>query len=208
MRKLYAQNLSLFSKLFLDTKSVFFDVNTFLYYPLILRNTDHPYGHVVGFFSKEKMSWDNNNLACILVFPPWQKRGLGQVLIAASYELGKREGRFGGPERPLSALGRKGYISFWSAEVCRYLLSRPPKSAVMVETISDETYILQDDVVAALKEMDVIESRETSDGSVIVDKTKLKTWAIQHGVQEEPVIDIEAFVDQEEGEEDEDGMSE
>lgn len=54
---------------------------------------------VVGFFSKEKMSWDNNNVACILVFPPWQKRGLGQLLMGVSYELSRREGRLGGPEK-------------------------------------------------------------------------------------------------------------
>jgi GNAT superfamily N-acetyltransferase len=56
-------------------------------------------GQVVGFFSKEKMSWDNNNLACILVFPPWQKQGLGQILMGASYEMSKRERRLGGPEK-------------------------------------------------------------------------------------------------------------
>ena len=110
--KLYAQNLCLFAKLFLDTKSVFYDVTTFLYYLLVahspapaIPNThldvDAPPAHnqVVGFFSKEKMSWDNNNLACILVFPPWQKQGLGQILMGASYEMSKREGRMGGPEK-------------------------------------------------------------------------------------------------------------
>jgi hypothetical protein len=142
--QLYAQNLSLFAKLFLDTKSVFYDVTTFLYYLLVahdpvpaIPNTnlaDPPVlpniiqqleaaaagidssahvdaeqgavsaGQVVGFFSKEKMSWDNNNLACILVFPPWQKQGLGQVLMGASYEMSKREGRLGGPEKRMSAL--------------------------------------------------------------------------------------------------------
>ena len=45
------------------------------------------------------MSWDNNNLACILVFPPWQKQGLGQILMGVSYEMSKREGRLGGPEK-------------------------------------------------------------------------------------------------------------
>jgi len=45
------------------------------------------------------MSWDNNNVACILVFPPWQKRGLGQLLMGVSYELSRREGRLGGPEK-------------------------------------------------------------------------------------------------------------
>jgi histone acetyltransferase HTATIP len=56
-------------------------------------------GQVVGFFSKEKMSWDSNNLACILVFPPWQKQGLGQILMGASYEMSRREERLGGPEK-------------------------------------------------------------------------------------------------------------
>lgn len=59
---------------------------------------------VVGFFSKEKMSWDNNNVACILVFPPWQRRGLGQILMGVSYELSRREGRLGGPEKRKSPL--------------------------------------------------------------------------------------------------------
>jgi histone acetyltransferase HTATIP len=110
--KLYAQNLCLFAKLFLDTKSVFYDVTTFLYYLLVAHDPTPRVpntlldadaapltNQVVGFFSKEKMSWDNNNLACILVFPPWQKQGLGQMLMGASYEMSKREGRLGGPEK-------------------------------------------------------------------------------------------------------------
>jgi histone acetyltransferase MYST1 len=99
--QLYTQNLSLFAKLFLDTKSVFYDVSTFLYYLLAYTDPSIPNAtpQVVGFFSKEKLSWDNNNLACILVFPPWQKRGLGQVLMGASYELSKCDGRLGGPEK-------------------------------------------------------------------------------------------------------------
>ena len=195
--QLYAQNLSLLSKLFLDTKSVFFDVTTFLYYPLILRTSTHPYGQVVGFFSKEKMSWDNNNVACILIFPPWQKRGLGQVLIAASYVLGKREGRFGGPERPLSALGRKGYINFWCAEAFRFLVKSATKRTVSVKEVSEETYILQEDVVLALREMDVLESRKTAGGSVVVNKSKLRAWAEENGVSVQPIVDVDAFVEEE-----------
>ncbi|KAK0947052.1 SAS complex subunit [Friedmanniomyces endolithicus] len=192
---LYAQNLSLFSKLFLETKSVFFDVSTFLYYTLILRNASHPYGQVVGFFSKEKMSWDNNNVACILVFPPWQRRGLGQILIAVSYEFGKREGRFGGPERPLSALGRKGYLGFWCGEVYRFLLRAPLKRTLTVRDISEGTYVMQEDVVAALKEMDVLEKRKTAAGSIVVNKSKLRAWAERHGFSREPVVDVDAFVE-------------
>jgi len=207
--QLYAQNLSLLSKLWLDTKSVFFDVSTFLYYPLLLRSGSHPYGQVVGFFSKEKMSWDNNNVACILVFPPWQSRGLGQVLIAASYELGRREGRFGGPERPLSALGRKGYISFWCGEVFRFLMSCPNKKAVSIREISEQRWIMQDDVVAALKEMDVTEKRQTASGSVVVNKAKLRAWRDKNRVRLEPIVDVHAFVEKDaEEDDDQDGGSE
>lgn len=202
--KLYAQNLCLFSKLFLDTKSVFFDVSTFLYYLLVQlpsdqseSASDNPYGQVVGFFSKEKMSWDNNNVACILVFPPWQRRGLGQILMAASYELGKREGRFGGPERPLSTLGRKGYIGFWCGEVARFLLQFGLKKTVTIKEISDKTWILQEDIAAALKEMGVAEHRKTSSGSVVVNRSKVEEWARLHNVGQEPLVDVEAFVEEE-----------
>lgn len=201
--QLYAQNLSLFSKLFLETKSVFFDASTFLYYTLVLRSPSEP-KQVIGFFSKEKMSWDNNNVACILVFPPWQRRGLGQILIAASYELGKREGRFGGPERPLSALGKKGYVSFWCSEVARYILASSNKRTVTIKEVSDETWILPEDVVAALKEMDVVEKRKTASGSVVVNKSKVRVWAEKSGLSMSPVIDVDAFVDAEEEELEED----
>lgn len=88
-------------------------MTTFLYYLLVLerpspaiagtRSDNGADGRqVVGFFSKEKMSWDNYNLACICVFPPWQKQGWGQVLMGASYELGRHEGRLGGPEKRTS----------------------------------------------------------------------------------------------------------
>lgn len=149
------------------------------------------------------MSWDNNNVACILIFPPWQRRGLGQILIAASYELGKREGRFGGPERPLSAMGMKGYLWFWSGEVARCILGMPGKRIVGVKEVSDATWILPEDVVGALKEMNVVETRKTASGNVVVSKGKVKAWVEKHGVSIVPLIDIEAFVDAEEEEEEE-----
>ena len=163
--QLFAQNLSLFAKLFLDNKSVFFDVGSFNYYLLVAHipptSTSNPAKssnknkskkassnasvppaptnnpedakeddpdapphprQIIGFFSKEKLSWDNNNLACILIFPPWQRKGLGRILMGVSYELSRREGRYGGPEKPLSELGRKGYLQFWQVTVAREVL--------------------------------------------------------------------------------------
>lgn len=69
--KIYCQNLCLLAKLFLDHKTLFFDVEPFMFY--ILCEVDKFGAHIVGYFSKEKDSPDGNNLACILTLPPYQR---------------------------------------------------------------------------------------------------------------------------------------
>lgn len=81
-------------------------------------------------------------------------------------------------------------------------MNAPLKKTVTIKDISDETYILQEDVVAALKEMDVLEKRKTATGNVVLNKSKIRDWAEKHGVSEKPLIDIEAFVEDEEQYED------
>ncbi|KAB2569684.1 Males-absent on the first protein [Lasiodiplodia theobromae] len=199
--KLYSQNLSLFGKLFLDTKSVFYDVTTFLYYLLVNTNPMTGSRQVIGFFSKEKMSWDNNNLACILVFPPWQRQGLGQMLMGVSYELSRREGRIGGPEKPLSELGRRGYTAYWSATIARYILSVPMKRNVTLRDVSAATYILLEDIVTTLKEMKVLEHRPNTnkksnsapDEVPVLNKAKVRRWALENGVGLVPPVDANAL---------------
>ncbi|KAF7536126.1 hypothetical protein G7054_g4796 [Neopestalotiopsis clavispora] len=166
---LFCQNLSLFAKLFLDNKSVFFDVTGFTYFLLTYTPPPEPSGQIpapriCGFFSKEKMSWDNNNLACILVFPPWQRKGLGALLMGISYEISKREGIIGGPEKPISELGRKGYKRYWAGEITRWLLGLEVAKGrtneellVDLEDCSRETWIALEDCLAILREMNLIE---------------------------------------------------
>jgi hypothetical protein len=117
--KLYVQNLCLFGKLFIDHKTLFYDVSPFLCY--VLTDATSQFDHVLGFFSKEKISYDDYNLACIVVFPPYQRRGYGTLLVEYSYYLSRHAGVAGTPERPLSELGLKGYIAFWSAQMVRTL---------------------------------------------------------------------------------------
>jgi hypothetical protein len=115
------------------------------------------------------MSWDNNNLACILVFPPWQRKGLGSLLMGVSYEISRREGLLGGPEKPISDLGKKGYKRFWAGEIARWLLSLNVRgrdtsapsaggeTVVDIEGCSQATWIAPEDCLLVLREMGVAE---------------------------------------------------
>ncbi|KAI9816606.1 MAG: hypothetical protein M1827_001739 [Pycnora praestabilis] len=207
--KLLTQNLSLFAKLFLDNKSVFYDVTSFLYYLLVYASPAQPHPssspphfpqspaahrQVIGFFSKEKMSWDNNNLACILVFPPWQRKGMGKILMGVSYELSKREGRIGGPEKPLSALGRVSYLSFWSTTIARAILALPTAAlpnkqfststpiAITVSSLSIATYILPEDILAALQSMEILDPEKRFDDAAVISKVRIREWARKNNV--------------------------
>ncbi|KAI0179880.1 acyl-CoA N-acyltransferase [Hypoxylon sp. FL1284] len=200
--RLFCQNLSLFAKLFLDNKSVFFDVTGFNYFLLVYSppppslegnlmpqfteandppfRTSTPEGtrsrpQVVGFFSKEKQSWDNNNLACILVFPPWQRKGLGALLMGVSYEISRREGILGGPEKPISELGRKGYKRFWAGEIARWLLLPPSSLRPDATTGSTSSSLPGEEELgwAAEKQTDVGESL-----TVTVDQCSRATWIV------------------------------
>jgi histone acetyltransferase MYST1 len=83
---LYCQNLCLLSKLFLDHKTVYFDIAPFWFYVLTEAGyvDGHPVDRIVGYFSKEKKSYEDNNLACIMTLPHHQKKGYGRMLIEFS----------------------------------------------------------------------------------------------------------------------------
>ena len=199
LQQLFTQNLSLFAKLFLDNKSVFYDVSSFNYYLLVYSQPTPSTmsSQVVGFFSKEKLSWDNNNLACILVFPPWQRQGLGKILMSVSYELSKREGRIGGPERPLSELGRKGYIRFWQARVAATIVEMKSKATLSIGEISERCWMLTDDVITALQEMDLFTplNKQADGESIVVNKAQIRQWINARGIDLTPLIHEGAFLD-------------
>jgi hypothetical protein len=63
----YCQNLCWLGKLFLDHKTLYFDVDPCMFY--VLCEFDERGYHIVGFYSKEKLSEMGYNLACILTLP-------------------------------------------------------------------------------------------------------------------------------------------
>ena len=76
--KVYAQNLCLLAKLFLDHKTLYYDTDPFLFY--VMCECDNKGCHIVGYFSKEKESSEDYNVACILVLPPYQRKSYGKLL--------------------------------------------------------------------------------------------------------------------------------
>mmetsp|Transcript_18255 Transcript_18255/g.39225 ORF Transcript_18255/g.39225 Transcript_18255/m.39225 type:complete len:418 (-) Transcript_18255:118-1371(-) len=148
----YCQNLCLLAKLFLDHKMIFYDVERFHFY--VLTEYDETGCHPVGYFSKEKVSFENYNLACILTFPPYQRKGYGRLLIAFSYELSRAEGKVGTPERPLSDLGLVSYRSYWAYALLGILQRH--KRAISISKLSELSSITTDDITSTLQAVQVI----------------------------------------------------
>eukprot|EP01147_Barroeca_monosierra_P009021 gene9021-1350_t len=149
--EVYCQNLCLLSKMFLDHKFVELDTHPFLFY--VMCKIDDYGSHIVGYFSKEKDSEDNN-LACILTLPQYQRMGYGKLLIEFSYALSQEEGKSGGPEKPLSDLGLLSYRSYWSQAILEVL--RDTKEPISISDISEITGIRTEDIVPTLQHLNVI----------------------------------------------------
>lgn len=126
-----------------------------------------------------------------------------------SYELSKREGRIGGPEKPLSELGKKGYVRFWQATVAQFILRElRGRAALTVGEIARACWVLPEDVIVALNGMGLFESlmlekedgKGDGDGSgmgMVVNRTKIGEWIAANGVDLDPPVTEEGFVEEE-----------
>ena len=142
-QKTWCRNLCLLSKCFLDHKTLYYDVDPFMYYVMAVR--DGTGVHVIGYFSKEKESADNYNVACILTLPQYQRMGYGKLLIEFSYELSKKEGKLGSPEKPLSDLGLLSYRAYWAETIVELLLST--RDDISIDELANRTAIVHSDVM-------------------------------------------------------------
>lgn len=145
-QKTWCRNLSLLSKCFLDHKTLYYDVDPFMYYVMCLRDSNGL--HMIGYFSKEKESAENYNVACILTLPQYQRHGFGKLLIEFSYELSKKEGKLGSPEKPLSDLGLLSYRAYWEEIIVGFILECVSKNEdVSIDEIAQKTAIVHGDVM-------------------------------------------------------------
>ena len=172
-QKLFCQNLCLIAKLFLDHKSIYFDVSPFKFY--VLYEKDNNGYHIVGYFSKEMSDSSEFNLSCIMILPPFQRKGYGQFLISLSYFLSNKLNKISSPETPLSDLGKLSYKSYWTMTILNAILKN--KGILNVQTISEQTGIRIEDINYTLNELSLI-----------------KYWKGQQVIQNINIKQIEEFL--------------
>ena len=142
-QRTWCRNLCLLSKCFLDHKTLYYDVDPFLYYCMTVKD-EHGL-HLIGYFSKEKESPEGYNVACILTLPQHQRKGYGKILIQFSYELSKVEGKLGSPEKPLSDLGLLSYRAYWQEEIVKLLANSDEE--ISLDEIAMRTAITHGDIM-------------------------------------------------------------
>uniref|UniRef100_A0A3B4DZT7 histone acetyltransferase n=1 Tax=Pygocentrus nattereri TaxID=42514 RepID=A0A3B4DZT7_PYGNA len=152
--KIFCQNLCLLAKLFLDHKTLYYDVEPFLFY--VLTQNDEKGCHLVGYFSKEKLCQQKYNVSCIMIMPQYQRQGFGRFLIDFSYLLSRQEGQAGSPEKPLSDLGRLSYLAYWKSVILEYLHNHPDKS-VSIKGMSKATGMCPHDIATTLQQLNMID---------------------------------------------------
>lgn len=109
-----------------------------------------------------------------------------------SYELSRREGKLGSPEKPLSDLGYAGYISFWSRELAIIFTRTSFKyksHTFTLEGLQELTGFRAEDILTALKSMDVIEAQRKRDGAFVISVKAAEEWTRRNKVDLSPLID-------------------
>ncbi|XP_060652712.1 LOW QUALITY PROTEIN: uncharacterized protein LOC132789005 [Drosophila nasuta] len=173
VNKIYCQNLCLLAKFFLDHKTLYYDVEPFLFY--ILTKNDQVGCHLVGYFSKEKHCSQKYNVSCILTLPQYQRQGYGRFLIDFSYLLSREEGQLGTPEKPLSDLGRLSYFSYWKSVVLEYLYKYRNKKVITFKDIAIKTGLAISDIALAFELLNFIKLRK-NDGDIRYQITVKIDW--------------------------------
>ena len=116
--------------------------------------------------------------------------------MGVSYELSRREDRIGGPEKPLSELGSKGYMQFWTARVAKTVLELKNKSSLTVAEVAERCFMLPDDVMAVFKEMGVLGGKKKTDGGLMLSKAKIRDFAVKNGLDLASPVDEDGFLEE------------
>ncbi|KAF3239209.1 Histone acetyltransferase [Orbilia oligospora] len=85
------------------------------------------------------------------------KLQIGKYEVETCYELSKREGKLGSPEKPLSDLGLLGYRAFWQEVIVDLLVEvKENKGEISVDEIAARLAMTANDVVHTLQNLNMI----------------------------------------------------
>lgn len=193
---IYCQNLCLLAKLFLNSKTLYYDVEPFMFYVLTEVDPVTKTHHFVGYFSKEKLNSTNYNLSCILTLPIYQRKGYGNLLMDFSYLLSKREFKQGTPEKPLSDLGLLSYRNFWKVKIS-YILkqiyneSKGNNLRISIQQLSNLTGMITSDVIIGLEQIEsLIRDPASKSYAIQINLPKIdeiiKNWELKNYVKLNP----------------------
>ena len=85
-------------------------------------------------------------------------------------------------------------MQFWMATVARVMLGVKNKSSLSVKELAERCWMLPEDILGALKEMDILAGSKTGAGAVVVSKAKVREWAVRHRADLTPPIDERCFL--------------
>lgn len=162
---LMCRSLCLLAKCFLDHKTLYYDVEPFLFYLLYEKE------NFIGYFSREKYS-NLYNLSCIVVLPCYQGKGFGYFLIDFSYRLFQIFQRKGTPEKPLSEQGLAVYKKYWKFKVYEFL--KLQNEFISIQTIAKSLAMTNSDVLMGLEMLEFIKKEGEDYKLVITDKIFLE----------------------------------
>jgi histone acetyltransferase MYST1 len=75
-------------------------------------------------------------------------------LTILAYELSKKEGKVGSPEKPLSDLGLLSYRSYWAQVLLEIL--RKHRGNLSIKDLSEMTAIKTEDIISTLQSLNLI----------------------------------------------------
>lgn len=190
----YAQNLCIMAKLFLNSKTLYYDVQPFMFY--VLTEVEMGDYHFVGYFSKEKLNTTNYNVSCILTLPIFQRKGYGNFLIQFSYLLSLREYKLGTPEKPLSDLGLYSYRNFWKVKMAQVLKKLCSESqSVSISQLSALSGMIHNDVVCGLEQLQcLVRNHTTGKYAISVNIAVIDGFLHKWSLKKYPQVNPDALV--------------
>ena len=87
--------------------------------------------------------------------PFCQRKGYGKFIVEFSYELSLKECKHGSPEKPLSDLGHRLYVSWWTQRILKILLERKDQQ-VSIADLSTQTAIDPVDIIYVLENFKIL----------------------------------------------------